>query len=40
MEFIHAGDAKTSDYYSVYFSEGWLWILVNTQNPALLQVRP
>lgn len=37
---IHAGDAETSEYYSVYFSEGYMWILVDTPQPRLLQVRP
>lgn len=40
VETIHAGDAGTSEYYSVYFSEGSLWILVDTPEPALLQVSP
>ena len=40
MEAIHAGDAETSEYYSVYFSEEMLWILVDTPQPTLLQVRP
>jgi DNA-binding beta-propeller fold protein YncE len=37
---IRAGDAGTSEYYSVYFSEGLLWTLVDTPQPTLLQVRP
>jgi streptogramin lyase len=40
LEIIQAGDAETSDYYSVYFSEGSLWVLVNTPQPSLLEVRP
>lgn len=40
MEIIHAGDAETSDYYSVYFSEGSLWVLVSTPQAALLQIHP
>jgi streptogramin lyase len=40
VETIHAGDAATSVYYSVYFSEGSLWILVDTSEPVLLQVNP
>ena len=40
LDVIHAGDAATSDYYSVYFSEGSLWILVNTPQPSILEVRP
>jgi DNA-binding beta-propeller fold protein YncE len=40
MEVIRAGDAETSEYYSVYFGEGTLWILVDTPQPSLLQVRP
>lgn len=39
IEIIPAGDAETSEYYSVYFSEGALWILVDTPQPTLLQVR-
>ena len=40
VETIRAGDAATSEYYSVYFSEGSLWILVDTPEPTLLQIRP
>jgi streptogramin lyase len=40
LKIIHVGDAATSDYYSVYFSEGSLWVLVNTPQPTLLEVRP
>ena len=40
IEVIHAGDAETSEYYSVYFNEGILWILVDTPQPTLLQIRP
>jgi streptogramin lyase len=40
VETIHAGHAATSEYYSVYFSEGLLWILVDTPQPTLLQIRP
>ena len=40
LETIHTGDAATSEYYSVYFSEGALWVLVNTPQPTLLQVHP
>ncbi len=40
MEIIHVGDAETSDYYSVYFSEGGLWILVDTLQPSLLRIHP
>ena len=40
LETIHAGDAATSEYYSVYFSEGSLWILVDTPEPGLLQIIP
>jgi hypothetical protein len=39
VETIHAGDAVTSEYYSVYFSEGLLWVLVDTPRPTLLQIR-
>ena len=40
MEIIHAGDAETSDYYAVYFSEGSLWVLVNTAQASILQITP
>ena len=40
MEVIPAGDAATSEYYSVYFGEGLLWILVDTPQPTLLLVHP
>lgn len=40
MEIIHAGYADTSDYYSVYFSEGALWVLVNTPQPSIVQITP
>lgn len=40
LETIHAGDTATSEYYSVYFSEGSLWILVDTPEPSLLQIIP
>ena len=40
VETIRAGDAATSEYYSVYFNEGSLWILVDTPKPTLLQFRP
>ena len=40
LETIHAGDAATSEYYSVYFSEGTLWVLVDTPAPSLLQIIP
>jgi hypothetical protein len=40
LEVIHAGDAATSDYYSVYFSESSLWVLVNTPQPSILEIRP
>jgi streptogramin lyase len=37
---IHAGDTATSEYYSVYFDEGSLWILIDTPEPSLLQMVP
>jgi streptogramin lyase len=40
LETIPAGDAANSEYYSVYFSEGYLWILVDTPQPTLLKVSP
>jgi virginiamycin B lyase len=40
VETIHAGDAATSEYYSLYFSDSSLWILVDTPRPTLLQIHP
>lgn len=37
---VHAGDADTSDYYSVYFSEESLWVLVNTPRASIVQITP
>jgi streptogramin lyase len=30
LDTIHVGDVPASEYYSVYFSEGSVWVLVNT----------
>ena len=38
MEIIHAGE--TSDYYSVYFSKGSLWVLVNTPQASIIEITP
>jgi DNA-binding beta-propeller fold protein YncE len=40
VETIHVGDVPASEYYSVYFSEGSLWVLVNTPQPSIVQIIP
>ena len=40
LETIHVGDAPASQYYSVYFSDGSLWILVNTPQAFVVQITP
>ena len=40
LETIHVGDVPASEYYSVYFSEGSLWVLVNTPQPSIVQIIP
>jgi len=40
LEIIHVGEVPASEYYSVYFSEGWVWVLVNTPQPSIVQIRP
>ena len=40
LETIHVGDVPASEYYSVYFSEGSVWVLVNTPHASLVQIAP
>lgn len=40
VETIHVGDVPTSEYYSVYFSEGSVWVLVNTPQASIVQITP
>lgn len=40
METHHVGEVATSEYYSVYFSEGSLWVLVNTPQPSIVEIVP
>jgi streptogramin lyase len=40
LETIHVGDVPASEYYSVYFSEGSVWVLVNTPQPSIVQIAP
>ena len=40
VETIHVGDVPTSEYYSVYFSEGSVWVLVNTPQASIMEIRP
>jgi streptogramin lyase len=38
LETIHVGDVPASEYYSVYFSEGSIWVLVNTPQASIIQI--
>jgi len=40
LETIHVGDAPASEYYSVYFSDGSVWVLVNTPQASIVQITP
>ena len=40
VETIHVGDVPASEYYSVYFSEGSVWVLVNTPKASIVQITP
>ena len=40
LEIIHVGDAPASEYYSVYFNEGSVWVLVNTPQSSIVQISP
>jgi streptogramin lyase len=40
VDTIHVGDVPASEYYSIYFSEGSLWVLVNTPQPSIVQIIP
>jgi streptogramin lyase len=37
---IHVGDVPASEYYSVYYSEGSVWVLVNTPQPSIVEIVP
>jgi streptogramin lyase len=40
VETIHVGSVDTSDYYSVYFNEGSLWVLIDGPQTSLIEVQP
>ena len=40
VEVIHVGDVPASEYYAAYFSEGFVWVLVNTPQSSLVQIIP
>ena len=40
LEIIHVGDVPASEYYSVYFNEGSVWVLVNTPQSSIVQISP
>ena len=40
LETIHVGDVPFSEYYSVYFSEGSVWVLVNTPQASIMEIMP
>ena len=40
VETIHVGEVPASEYYSVYFSEGFLWVLINTPQASIVQISP
>lgn len=40
VETIHAGGVDTSEYYSLYFSEGSLWVLIDGPQTALIEIQP
>jgi streptogramin lyase len=40
LETIHVGDVYASEYYSVYFSEGSSWVLVNTPQASIIEIIP
>jgi streptogramin lyase len=40
VETIHVGSADISEYYSVYFSEGSLWVIIEGPQTALVQIEP
>ena len=40
VETIHVGDVPASEYYSVFFSEGSVWVLINTPRSSLVQITP
>ena len=40
VDTIHVGDLPASEYYSVYFSEGFLWVLINTPQASIVKIKP
>ena len=40
LETIHVGDGPASEYYSVYFSEGAVWVLVNAPQAFVVEITP
>ena len=37
---VHVGGVPASEYYSVYFADGSVWVLVNTPQPSIVQITP
>ena len=40
VETIHVGNADTSDYYSVYFSQGSLWVVIDGPQTLFVEIQP
>ena len=40
VETINVGDVPASEYYAVYFSEGFVWVLINTPQASLVKIKP
>ena len=40
VETIQVGDAATSQYYSVFFNEGWIWAVIDTPQITVVQIVP
>jgi streptogramin lyase len=40
VDTIHVGDMETSEYYSLYFSEDILWVLVDGPETVLVKIAP
>jgi streptogramin lyase len=37
---VHVGDATTSDYYSVFYAEGSVWVLIDSPEQTVVQIAP
>lgn len=40
VEIIHAGGGDSSEYYSLYFSDGSLWVLIDGPQSSLIEIQP